>query len=91
MIKEMWTDRKKDQAMVAMCDHCPINHLPVKVSLPHWLGQLSHWAMISAVRVFLLTGAALLGTLLLNGTVQVGLEGQPLLDAVAALIAHLDP
>lgn len=46
-----------------------------------WLRQLSHWAMTSAVRVFLLTIAALLGSLLLNGMVW---EGRPVMDAATA-------
>lgn len=67
------------------------NYLPEKANLPHRLRQLSYWFMASAVRVFLLTMAALLGSLLLNGTVQGASEGRPLLDAVAALIGQLDP
>ena len=50
-----------------MDNHLPINYQPVKAYLPHRLRQLGHWVMASAVRVFLLTMAALLGSLLLNG------------------------
>lgn len=50
-----------------MGDQLPINYLPLRASLLHRLRQLSRWVMASAVRVFLLTMAALLGSLLLNG------------------------
>jgi len=71
-----------------MFNHFLINHLPAKANLPHRLRQLGHWAMTSAVRVFLLTIAALLGSLLLNGMVW---EGRPVMDAAAALITQLNP
>ena len=74
-----------------MCNDCPTNHLLVTAGLPGWLRQLSHWIMTSTIRVFLLTAAALLGTLLLDGTLQVAWEGRPLLDAATILITQLGP
>lgn len=74
-----------------MYNDSPTNNLPLKSYWPIWLRRLSHWIMASAVRVFLLTMAALLGTLLLNGIVQGAGESRPLLEAVTALMPQLNP